>query len=406
MCTLPPLIATREGNVDVAGGNVLARWRRTFASGADVQIQAYYDHTHRLEIGFGEDRNTADVDFIHHFKRGRRHDVIWGLGANIASSDTIQTVPTAVFAPAQRIDRFFSAFAQDEIALVQNRLSVIAGSKLLDNNYTGAELEPTARLVWTPSARHTAWAAATHAVRTPSDIEEGLRFTQLLLPGLPTAPNTALYLRLSGDGMFRSESLDGYEAGYRVLVGNDISVDASTFFNVYDNVFSAELGALALEATPAPLHFVAPLLFRNGLRGDTRGFEIAPAWAPARWWHINGSYAFLHLDMSPKTGSTDTASALTANGSSPHHQVVARSAFSLPHRAEFDQTYRYVSALTTPGIDAYHTMDARISWQTAARLELSLVGQNLLQPHHAEFTGDPGTVVGIARSLFVRATWR
>ena len=68
---------------------------------------------------------------------------------------------------------------------------VIAGSKLLDNNYTGAELEPTARLVWTPSARHTAWAAATHAVRTPSDIEEGLRFTQLLLPGLPTAPNTA-----------------------------------------------------------------------------------------------------------------------------------------------------------------------------------------------------------------------
>ena len=110
--------------------------------------------------------------------------------------------------------------------------------------------------------------------------------------------------------------------------------------------------------------------------------------------------------MSPKTGSTDTASALTANGSSPHHQVVARSAFSLPHRVEFDQTYRYVSALTTPGIDAYHTMDARISWQTAARLELSLVGQNLLQPHHAEFTGDPGTVEGIARSLFVRATWR
>ncbi len=402
----PPASATPEGDVDIAGGNLLARWRRSFANGADVQVQGYYDHTHRLEIGFGEDRNAADVDFIHHFKVGGRHDLIWGLGANVASSDTIQTVPTVFFAPAHRLDHFLSAFAQDQVAVVPGRFSVTIGSKLLDNNYTGLEVEPSARLAWTPSARTTIWAAATHAVRTPSDIEEGLRFTQLVIPSLPTAPGVALYLRLTGDGAFRTETLDGYEGGYRVLVRDQISIDASVFANSYDHLFSAEAGAPLLETTPPPVRLVAPLLFRNGLYGNTQGFEIAPTWEATSAWRVTGSYAYLHMAIHARPDSTDTSSATAANGSSPHHQVVVRSLLTLPHGIEIDPTYRYVSALDALGIDGYHTADVRIGWRPTGRLELSLIGQNLLQPHHPEFAGDPGTIVGIARSVYAKVTWR
>jgi hypothetical protein len=38
-------------------------------------------------------------------------------------------------------------------------------------------------------------------------------------------------------------------------------------------------------------------------------------------------------------------------------------------------------------------------------LELALVGENLLQPYHFEFGGDPGALVGIKRSAYAKVTW-
>ena len=41
----------------------------------------------------------------------------------------------------------------------------------------------------------------------------------------------------------------------------------------------------------------------------------------------------------------------------------------------------------------YSTADARFAWRATRELELSVVGQNLLQPFHSEFGGDPGPLV-------------
>jgi hypothetical protein len=40
------------------------------------------------------------------------------------------------------------------------------------------------------------------------------------------------------------------------------------------------------------------------------------------------------------------------------------------------------------------------------QIELSLVGQNLFQPFHYEDGGDPGPLVGIMRSGYLKLTWR
>ena len=50
--------------------------------------------------------------------------------------------------------------------------------------------------------------------------------------------------------------------------------------------------------------------------------------------------------------------------------------------------------------------DARLAWRPVPHLELSIVGQNLLQPHHAEYGGDPGPLVGIKRGVYASMTWR
>jgi iron complex outermembrane receptor protein len=78
----------------------------------------------------------------------------------------------------------------------------------------------------------------------------------------------------------------------------------------------------------------------------------------------------------------------------------------LPKKLEFDQTFRYVSALPAQLVEAYATADVRFSWRATRSLDFSVVGQNLFQPHHAEFGGDPGALVGIVRSAYAKITWQ
>jgi len=138
--------------------------------------------TYRFGSQLGETRNTFDIDFLHQWKALPRQDIIWGLGARWSPSDFIQTVATVDFLPHHQSDNIYSAFAQDEIAIVRDKLSATLGSKFEHNIYTGWEIQPTARLLWTPSTHQTVWAAVTRAVRSPSRLDEDVQQTQLFAP--------------------------------------------------------------------------------------------------------------------------------------------------------------------------------------------------------------------------------
>src|SRR5205085_9785971 len=180
-----------------------------------------------------------------------------------------------------------------------NRLWLTVGSKFLHNNYTGFEIQPTARLLWTPTPRQSVWGAVTRAVRTPSRVEEELQVTVL------ASTNPPLFFRAIGDGKFDSERLVGYEGGYRSLVTSKVYLDIAAFYNDYHRLLSVEPGAPFVETTPAPPHTVIPFFLRNGLLGSTTGIEIAPDWRPTRWWRLTGSYSYLHMDLKRKMNSLD-----------------------------------------------------------------------------------------------------
>src|SRR6266481_5548373 len=319
----PPFMTNVEQNAELAGGNLLARWERELGSGSNVQLQTYYDRTNRNQANFGESRDTFDIDFIHHLPLAGRQDFLWGLGARLSSGNVSEVVPTVVFTPNHYTDKLYSAFIQDEIRIVGDKLSLTIGSKFLHNNYSGFEIQPTARLLWTPSSRQTVWGAVTRAVRTPSRVEEDLQLSGL------AAPTPLTFFRIIGDRKFSSESLIGYEAGYRSLVGPKFHVDVAAFYNNYDHLLSVEPGAPFSESSPPPPHTVIPLFFRNGLQGRTAGFEIAPDWTPTRIWRLRGSYSYLHIDLEKKATSLDASSANSTQGSSPHHQVAIQSSLEI-----------------------------------------------------------------------------
>ncbi len=396
----PPFMTNVEQNAELAGGNLLGRWKRDLGSGSDLQVQTYYDRTNRKQSNFAESRDTFDVDFMHHLPLPGRQDFLWGLGARLSSGNATQVVPTVAFTPNHYTDKLYSAFIQDEISLAGNQLSLTIGSKFLHNGYSGFEVEPTARLLWTPSPRQTVWGAVTRAVRTPSRIEEDLQLTALL------SPNPLTFFRVTGDRKFSSEHLIGYEAGYRTLLRSKFYLDIAAFYNNYGNLLSIEPGTPFSETSPPPPHVVFPLLFRNGLLGHTSGFEVAPDWTPAHSWRLRGSYSYLHFDLKKGAGSLDASTVSSTQGSSPHHQVTIQSSLNLPKKLEFDQTLRYVSALPAQLVRGYWSADVRFSWQATRSLDFSIVGQNLFQPHHAEFGGDPGSLVGIERSAYLKITWQ
>jgi iron complex outermembrane recepter protein len=386
--------------VDLSGMNVMAKWSRTFAGSGDLHLQAYYDRTTLLGPQIGEKRNTFDVDFVHRVSALRRQSLQWGGGLRISPSLITQVVPTLTVTPEQQTDRIFSVYAQDELAVVDRRVWVTVGSKVEHNTYTGFEIQPSLRLLWTPTDRQSVWASATRAVRTPSRLEDGLQLTGFLAPAPPT------FVRVIGNPEFRSEKLHGYEAGYRHEITERFYVDLSAFYNRHSDLESFGDLSVQVETSPAPAHVLLVFPYTNGVKGQSNGFEILPDWRPVDWLNLKGSYGYLNINLENQPGNADISAVTSYEGSSPRHQLAIRPLLTLPGGWNVDWMYRYVSALPAREIDAYHSLDARVAWQITRAVEVSMSGHNLLEPYHFEFGHDPGPPVGIRRSAYATITWR
>ncbi|MGE0406077.1 MAG: TonB-dependent receptor plug domain-containing protein [Candidatus Korobacteraceae bacterium] len=396
----PPAQLIVDGAADVFGGNIIGKWRHRWTSAGDTQIQAYYDHTDILVPHFGEIRNTVDIDVVHHLSRGR-HNLAGGGGIRWSPARFIQTVPTLNFTPHRQTNRIFSGFLQEEAAIVHNRLYLTFGSKLENNNYSGLQFQPSIRLLWRPTLESTLWASVTRALRAPSRIERDVQLTGFVAP----APPLPIFIQVEGNPDLRPERLVGYEVGYRTLLHPQLYVDVSVFHNQYSDLISFGDPSISIDEQPPPTRITLHVPWANGIRGATDGIEVSPVWNPRSWWQLKGYYAYLRFGLSNKPNNGDTGTVTSLEGSSPKHQTLVMSALKLPWGFQIDQTYRYVSSLPAQRVPSYHTADVRLGWRFAKEFELSVVGQNLLQPRHAEFAHDPGPTVGIQRSGYIKLNW-
>jgi iron complex outermembrane receptor protein len=291
----PPYVQVIDGTAYLSGGNILARWQRAFGEGNDLQLQAYYDRTNRREPNVIDNRNTYDLDFLDRFRLPGRQQISWGLGARAVQAYDPVVVSGLEFLPTERYDKLFTAFLQDEIEAVPNRVTFTLGTKFLRTNFTGLQLEPSGRLLWTPTDKQSLWASFTHAVRTPSDAEEN--FYLLGYGGLGPG-NLPFLARFNPNPNFKSEELNGYELGYRQLLVRKVYVDVAGFYNHYSDLFSEDItGPISIQTTPSPPYYLLPLDFGNGLLGTTKGFEIAPEWRPLNTWRLGASYSYLQMDL-------------------------------------------------------------------------------------------------------------
>lgn len=397
----PPFFSTAQrASQDVGGGNVLARWTHEISETSNFELKANYDRTERRTLVIDEIRDTLDVDFQHMFELIAHHNVTWGLGYRVTRDD-IDNSAVMIFNPQSRTDQLFSAFIQDDFPVFCDEMRLTLGSKFEHNDYTDFEVQPGARLLWTPHERHTVWGAVSHAVRTPSRFEHDMRF---LYAAVPEGPDPAMLFSLVGNDAFESEKLFAYELGYRVQPADVLSVDVAVFYNVYEDLqtYNALPPELNLEDVP---HLHVDQVAGNNMDGESYGAEVSAHWTPLPSWRLAAGYTFLrlHLHLDEGFQSSDEA----AEGDSPRNQFHMRSFLNLPGNLQFDTAWYYVDRLPNQDIAGYQRIDLRFGWRSPQDVEFSLVVQNLLDNDHPEFgRGILQTPARIERTAYGKITWR
>ncbi|RJP35514.1 MAG: TonB-dependent receptor [Candidatus Omnitrophota bacterium] len=390
---------------EILGGHLLGRWEHTFSDSSDVALQMYYDRAERDFPFLKGKRDIFDIDFRHHLNLDGRQDLVWGLSYRF-SSDDLDGDSFISFDPAGREDHFYSFFAHDEITLIADRLRLILGSNFSQNDYMGFEVQPNARLLWTPHERQIFWTSISRTARTPTRANHDISNILYAPPSSPSNPfDLPITVHVIGNRDITAEELIASEVGYRVLISDQLSLDIASFFNLYDHLITGEPDLLF---SPSPGQLQMSMTGDNKGYGETYGVELSADYTPFDWWRMQAAYTFLQMQLHIGKDSGDVFFENT-EGESPHHQFSLRSSFDPANNVELDAWIRYVDELPHPKIPAYLALDIRLGWKPRNNLEFSIGAQNLLDRHHAEFGNPdlfPALSAEIERSVYAKVIWQ
>lgn len=396
--TLPAVTPTLDDRIQYNSGDFLGRWDHLLSNGSDMTLQVYDDYYFRDAQGLRETGKTIDLDFQHHVNIGSRNDLVWGLGYRAVTTDFARGF-NVDFLPNHRTDNLFSVFVQDQIRLT-NSLSLVVGSKFENNAYTGYESEPSAQLVWQATDHHTLWASAAKAVRQPARRDLGLLVDAAIIP----LDNGGVgVLQLMGTPNPKAEQIRDFEIGHRAQITKRLSVDSTVFLSLYHHLTSSEpLAPVFTVADGQPL-LIFPVIFDYKAYAHNYGAEFFATWNITDRLKISPGFSMLHLNAKEDPGSPGAP--LENPGNSPRHEFEIRSLFNVTRRLEWDSSLSFVGSLI--GVPSYARLDTRLGWHVGESVELSVAGQNLLSPRHAEFLDEYFiTQTQIERSVVAKVTWR
>ena len=394
--------ALLANKVSTSGGYALSRWEHRF-EGSELAMQgSYTQEIHDELAGLGRER-SLDFDLQHHLPVFWRNDINWGMGYRL-TTDTIGGDPVP-FSHAHHRDNLYSLFLEDDYSLVPDKLVVTGGFKLQHNSFSGYEIQPDVRLLWTPDTHHSAWAAASRAVRTPSVQDLDLKILQPMAPE-NSMPTEAL---VTGNPNFHSEVLRAYEAGYREQVGKNISLDFAGFVNTYSGLRDSVAETPHVVMSPTPTILV-PIVYENGLGAHSRGMEAALSWTPVHNVLIKTSYSWANARLWVTDGLPSVQGDTWNN---PTNTLSVRGNWALAHRWNLYSSLYAVSKLesasstVTHPVKQYERLDMHVSYSVLKTLQFSAGGDNLLQDQHPEFDPNDGysSRSQIPRSVFVKLVW-
>ncbi len=442
------------------GGSLQGRYNWKTADGAENVLQASLDHEstmHKGVWGSGASSSTMplglvpalmsmggvktdfDVDFQQR-KLYESHDFIWGLNLRHTRDELI--LPASPYYLSNGKDQrvSYSAFVHDEITLVPERFKLILGSKFEKDGLTGFNVQPNARVLYTPSQNEAYWGALSRSVRSPRRTEsmstidisaqDAANLNAITGLNLPANMLTALtQVSPLANASVHAEKAISLEAGWRKQFSNFLSIDSSLFLTDYSNLRGGRMAANPIspldvqqaiacydQSRPSACYFTLSGYNTNLDKARSWGGEVSLEWHPYSWWKLQSAYSHLRIKGTTTGDDLGDYQKIAHENGSPRHQISLNNNFSLAHDLNLDVRLRYqsetafytINSLEQVRIAPYTGLDMRLAWQVNRNTELSISGRNLLKDRHTEFMSILPTTrtYDVQRSALVQAVTR
>jgi len=363
--------------------NVNFVYEHNFEAENQLTVQSYYDHVRRSS----DPSDLFSDQIVQTFDVQARHTLPINIlpikqeltyGAEYRQVDCQLSNTGIITWLGGRDDQTVSLFAQTDMHLIDDVLTLTMGTKYDHNDYTGNELQPSARLLWKIDGKNSLWWSVSRSVREPAVLQYNA-----IAPG-----------SVAGNTNLKSEEEIAYEMGYRVAPVSWLSLDIAGFYNNYTNLFS----------TYFPPGSYVPT-YEQFQKAQTYGVEPSFTAQIQPWWKLTGSYSLLSF----QADNSSIPSGYTVLGSplqtvDPQNESSLRSSFDLPNNVDLDLGGRYVDRIA--GANGYFAADARIGWRPSKNWEISVVGQNLLAGKHLENPDQFGNAVYVGPEVYGKVVFK
>ena len=375
------------------GQNLVFRVEKDLADHVRMKGQLFYDQ-YKLQAKFlGERKDTFDADLQFDIADVMHQNI--SLGMNLRHlrskfSDTPQ------FQMRDRSTNLSSFFINDELNFYGGVFRIIGGIKLERNSYTRWVSQPSIRAIVSDD-NWALWAAASQAARTPNDSENNMLWNLKSIG--------PYVVQLTGSGAVHPERVTTYEVGGRLRPTQNSLIELTAFKIFYKGVPDVVQGA------PNPATFTVPVSMTNVLNGNGDGIEANFQYSPRPWVTLKGSYTYLHQNYTPYplVNAETLFTAMTNKGQDPANRFHVGLSLDPISNVEFDTNLYFTGPFRQMegGIHGYHRLDTRLGWKPNDQLEMSVVGQDLLQPsYQSNIDNFMGFASRIQRRYYFNVTYR
>ncbi len=385
--TTAPFSVATEGVDPSMGGSLLARVEKAQTDGSNDSLQATYDMENKWWTNSWLLRdNTFDLEYQHGFKQLGKNSLIGGLGYRTTTDD--DNSPSQFMLNPAATFSIFSGFLQDEIEFDKMK-KLTLGAKLEHNDFSGWEVEPSARFSVQPNDKSAYWVALSRAVRTPNRATTDMALSE----GMMDNGGNPYTIMVNGVND-KSTDVIAAEAGYRTTVGEKLSLDVSLYNNSYTDINGEIQGAPTVGMLPYP-HGVIPINLTDVGNGTTRGLEFSSKYQATKAWRLDFGYAYT-VGYIPSTDPFAT----------PKNEIKALSTYTFSPKLSFDQGIFYAGGFTD-GNPSYTMFDLQLRYKPTDKFTLSVGGRNLGEGRYTQIGSSGFTTGGLVQpSLYANAAWK
>ena len=397
----PYVIYDHTSNIYQGGATLVGDWKRELSNTSKLLLRSYYDRREIDSMLYEEARDTLDIDTIieHNYQK---HNFMWGVGYRGSYGAFLSRTSSVSLIPPYHDKHVASLFVQDEYIFSHDELRLQTSVKVEEQEIIGVEYQPSVKLLYKPFDAHTFWTSVTRATSNPSDADLYIKwdviveppssdaYSALMSPSMRMNKPAVYYPMFTGFGnkALTSEVVVAYELGWRYNISSDSSLDIALFYNDYDNVKGETIDVedMFFDVYEGRSRLVLPLFRRNASAGVIYGAEIYGKTSPVDFWHLALGYSYLENKLDSDMPLFLEVIDIYLNQMDPRHKALFNSRVDISENWAWDVYSYYVGDLIAHEVPSYIRLDTRIGFKVNKHLELELLGQNLLDNEHDEYT--------------------